>query len=366
MASNSQRPFQLGTWQVDPALDTISRGNQTLKLEPRMRRLLMFLAGSPGAGISQDRLLAEVWAGVVVGPASVYQAVSQLRRLLGDTDPEPTYIATVPRKGYRLVAPIRAVEQAVAAGSATNSPSAPIPPASGSNRYRRRWIWLAAACIGAVAGAIWFGWFAPTRRLPVANQVDSIVVLPFIDMSEEKSDQPFCDGLTEELSNWLAQIPTLRVVARTSAFLFRGQHDTREIGKTLNATHVLEGSIRRSGDHMRITVQLIDARTGFHVWSSDFDPEVKDTIEMQESIARSVAENLQIPLTASTTQKFAERHGANPQAYKLYLFAARYRLERTRDSTLRAIDLYRQALSADPDFALAYVGLAYAYLNQHW
>src|ERR1700722_4110592 len=287
MASNSQRPFQLGTWQVDPALDTISRGNQTLKLEPRMRRLLMFLAGSPGAGISQDRLLAEVWAGVVVGPASVYQAVSQLRRLLGDTDPEPTYIATVPRKGYRLVAPIRAVEQAVAAGPATDSPSAPIPPASGSNRYRRRWVWLAAACIGAVAGAIWFGWFAPTRRLPVANQVDSIVVLPFIDMSEEKSDQPFCDGLTEELSNWLAQIPTLRVVARTSAFAFRGQgEDVRKIGRELGSNHVLEGSMRRFGDHLRITVQLIDARSGYHLWSENFDRPVDDAIKIQEDVSR--------------------------------------------------------------------------------
>ena len=365
MASNSQGPFQLGTWQVDPALDTISRGNQTLKLEPRMMRLLMCLAGSPGAVISQDRLLAEVWAGVVVGPASVYQAVSQLRRLLGDTDPAPTYIATVPRKGYRLVAPIRAVEQAVAAGPATDSPSAPIPPASGSNRFRRRWVWLAAACIGAVAGAIWFGWFAPTRRLPVANQVDSIVVLPFIDMSEEKSDQPFCDGLTEELSNWLAQIPTLRVVARTSAFSFRGlNEDARAIGQTLDATHVLEGSMRRSGDHMRVTVQLIDARSGYHLWSSEYDRPFEDAIRIQEDIARSVADSLEIRLTQDTAQRFAARRSNNPEAYRLYLLARHDQQDRTPDANLQAIDLYRRSLAADPQFALAYVGLAYANINQ--
>jgi len=107
MAAKLQVPFRLGSWLVDPSLDTISRGTQSIKLEPRMMRLLTCLADAPGIVISQERLLAEVWAGVVVGPASVYQAVSQLRRLLGDTDREPSYIATVPRKGYRLIAPVR-------------------------------------------------------------------------------------------------------------------------------------------------------------------------------------------------------------------------------------------------------------------
>src|ERR1700722_12063459 len=106
MGAKLQVPFHLGAWLVDPSLDTISRGTQSIKLEPRMMRLLTCLAESPGTVVSQERLLSEVWAGVIVGPASVYQAISQLRRLLGDTDPEPSYIATVPRKGYRLIAPV--------------------------------------------------------------------------------------------------------------------------------------------------------------------------------------------------------------------------------------------------------------------
>jgi transcriptional activator of cad operon len=109
MAAKLQVPFHLGEWLLDPSLDTISRGTQTIKLEPRMMRLLICLADSPGTVVSQERLLSEVWAGVIVGPASVYQAVSQLRRLLGDTDPEPSYIATVPRRGYRLIAPVRSL-----------------------------------------------------------------------------------------------------------------------------------------------------------------------------------------------------------------------------------------------------------------
>lgn len=377
MSAKSQGPFQLGTWHVDPALDTISRGSQTLKLEPRMMRLLTCLAEAPGAVVSQDRLLAEVWAGVIVGPASVYQAVSQLRRLLGDTDPEPTYIATVPRKGYRLVAPIRAIQPPESPSPATpplktpaptDSPTTAIPRTSGSTPYRRR-IWLAAACIGvaaiAVSAAIWLSWRSTSRWLPAVNHGDSIVVLPFIDMSEEKGDQPFCDGLTEELSNWLAQIPTLRVVARTSAFSFRGlNEDVRAIGQTLGATHVLEGSMRRSGDHRRVTVQLIDARSGYHLWSSEYDRPFEDAIRIQEDIARSVADNLEIRLTQDTAQRFAARRSANPEAYRLYLLARHDQQDRTPDANLQAIDLYRRSLAADPQFALAYVGLAYANINQ--
>jgi transcriptional activator of cad operon len=363
-------PMRIGDWIADPKTDTISRRGETQKLEPRMMRLLLLLAETPGDVVSVEQMLNEVWHGVIVGPASVYQAVSQLRRLLGDSDSDPTYVATVPRKGYRLIAevsPLTPAPPPPPAAAPSPVSATPVAVAALPRRRIRLSILLIVALvlIGTVALIARRYFSAPADTSP------SIVVVPLADMSEARNDQIFCDGLTEELSNWLAQIPTLRVVASTSAFRFRGPHDPREIGKALDATHVLQGSIRRSGDHMRIMVQLIDARTGIEAWSSDFDREVKDTmvkdtIEMQESIARSVAQKLQIPLTASTTQKFAERHGANPQAYNLYLFATHDRLERTGESTKQAIELYQQSLSADPNFALADVGLAYAYLNQRW
>ena len=131
----------------------------------------------------------------------------------------------------------------------------------------------------------------------------SIVVLPFVDMSSDKSQQPFCDGLTEELSSWLAQLPSLRVVARTSAFSFKDKPtDVREIGRQLGTTYVLEGSMRRTGDYMRISVQLIDARTGYHRWAGAYDAPVIDVIKVQEDIARSIATNLEIRL-AKLTQR---------------------------------------------------------------
>ena len=350
--SSTQRPVRVGDWLVEPALDTISCRGVTEKLEPRAMRLFMCLVDSRGDVVSIERLLSEVWAGVIVGPASVYQAISQLRRILGDTDPEPTYIATVPRKGYRLVAAVQPVEP---------SPKS-TPPSSGLSR-------LAGVALGGllVAGLVAVAWLLLHRHPLPAATTFSIVVLPFADLTAEKNDQPFCDGLTEELSNWLAQIPSLRVVARTSAFSFRGTSaDVRKIGKALATDHVLEGSLRRSGDHIRVTVQLVDANTGYRLWSAAFDRQVADTIEIQEDISRAVAQSLQIRLTPATAQRFAARESTNPQAYQWYLLARHYQQQRTAQSNSAAIRLYRQVLAVEPGFALAYVSLAYALLNDNW
>jgi TolB-like protein/DNA-binding winged helix-turn-helix (wHTH) protein/Tfp pilus assembly protein PilF len=367
---NSEGAVQIGEWIANPSLDTLSNGTETHKLEPRTMRLLMCLASSAGEVVSVERLLNEVWAGVVVGSASVYQAISQLRKLLGDVDPDPTYIATVPRKGYRLIAPVRRVE------AVSPSPGAPppaearvaevspaIPPPAQKNRFMP--IFLVGVLLVMVSGAtLWFSKKLPTNS-PSSTDANSIVVLPFVDMTSEKADQSFCDGLTEELSNWLAQIPTLRVVARTSAFAFRGQdQDVRKIGKALDTNHILEGSMRRSGDHMRITVQLIDARNGYHLWSEDFDRPLSDTIKMQEDISRSVAETLKVRLTSDSARQLLARRTSDPEAYQSFLLGRHYSQQMTPESTDLAIDLYRKVVAADHDFAPGYTQLAYAYLNQ--
>ncbi len=363
-ATSKSDTLYVGDWLVNPSLDTITRNGETHKLEPRTMRLLLCLADSAGAVVSIERLLNDVWSGVVVGPASVYQAVSQLRKLLGDLDPDPTYIATVPRKGYRLVALVRrpsvAPEPDGRSGPALRAADEPGAP---SNPARRGLIWASVAAIIMVAMSLF--WFWRQKHEPADAQSASIVVLPFIDLTAEKSGQAFCDGLTEELSNWLSQIPTLRVVARTSAFAFRGSgEDVRKIGTALGTTHILEGSMRRSGDHMRVTVQLIDGRNGYHLWSADYDKALDDTITIQDDISRSVAQYLKIRLTADTDQRFAARRTQDARAYQLYLNARFYQRQRTRETNAHAIALYEQAIAADPKFALAYVGLSYSRLNQ--
>ncbi len=386
MAGQSRALLHIGDWVVDPNTDTLARGSEIAKLEPRAMRLLLLLAQSPGAVISVDLMLTEIWPGVIVGPASVYQAISQLRRALADTDPEPTYIATVPRKGYRLIAPVHPVTastgpQATAAAVAPAAPTAASASASaaaaphlagdttpGVPKRRPLPLALAGAAALAVLALLAAVLWSPLQRyFAAAPATPSIVVLPFIDMTDAKQDQAFCDGLTEELSNWLAQIPTLRVVARTSAFAYQGREvDVRTIGRELGASHLLEGSVRRSGNQLRITAQLVSTRDGFHLWSANFDRPIDDVVKVQEEIARSVADNLEIRLTEQTGQGFAARRGGTPQAYQLYLLARHHQQGLTRDDNDRAIDLYQQALALDKNFALAYTGLASAYINQSY
>ena len=355
--------LQIGEWIVNPSLDSMSKGAETQKLEPRTMRLLLSLADSAGEVVSVERLLNEVWTGVVVGSASVYQAVSQLRKLLGDVDPEPTYIATVPRKGYRLIAAVKKLDAASETAAAADLPAAAVPPPPARSRTRSP-VMLGGALLIVlivVGAVIW----KKTSMSNLASTANSIVVLPFIDMTADKSDQSFCDGLTEELSSWLAQIPTLRVVARTSAFAFRGQgEDVRKIGKALDTNHILEGSLRRSGDRMRVTVQLIDAQTGYHLWSENFDRPLADAIKVQEDISRAVAQTLKVRLTSESERRMLARLTSDPQAYQQYLLGRHFSQQITVESQERAIELYQQVIAADPNFAPAYTQLAYARLNQ--
>lgn len=357
-AQPGRNAVRIGEWLADPDDDSLTRGTETLRIEPRMMRLLMRFAGSPGRVLSQDTLLNEVWQGVVVSPASVYQSVSQLRKVLGDTGSPATYIETVSRKGYRLIAPVSAPEPSTTDTTTAAPTAAALPPKR--PMARRRWqIALAGLFALGIAAAVY--WRLPAPKV----EGDSIVVLPFVDLTSGKTEQPYCDGLTEELSSWLAQIPTLRVVSRTSAFEFRDRGiDVRRVGKTLGVTHLVEGSVRRSGDSQRVTVQLVNADDGYHLWSTSYDSPISDALDVQEKIARDVAAQLEMTLTAETDERFAARRNSEPRAHRLYLIAQSHQQRRTRQENDRAIALYRQALEIEPGYPLALVGLASAYLNQ--
>jgi TolB-like protein/DNA-binding winged helix-turn-helix (wHTH) protein/Tfp pilus assembly protein PilF len=376
--------LQIGAWVADPGDDSLARGSERIKLEPRMMKLLLRFAKEPGVVISQEQLLESVWSGVVVSTASVYQSISQLRKVLGDVDEKPQYIETVARKGYRFIASVGPVVREGPAETAASVPAVPAPvelpvpppgsPAAEVRQSQRRL--LPVAMVVTVAAALiaaltW--WVSGTRDantgthlLPTAG-LSAIVVLPFVDMSADGKEQAFCDGLTEEMSNWLAQIPTLRVVARTSAFKFRNSgQDVRTIGRELGTSHVLEGSLRRSGDQVRITVQLIDTRTGFHLWAGSFDVEGSNILQLQEQVARAVANNLELRLTATTDVRFADRRSANPEAYNLFLLGRFHFQQKTKAGNDQALALFRQSVAADPSFALAKVNLAQALLNQRF
>jgi TolB-like protein/DNA-binding winged helix-turn-helix (wHTH) protein/thioredoxin-like negative regulator of GroEL len=356
-AQDSTSVVQIGEWMVHPALDSISRGTETQKLEPRTMRLLMCLAESAGEVVSIDRLLTEVWSGVVVGSASVYEAVSQLRKILGDVDPKPTYIATVPRKGYRLLASV----QRGTAPAETPRSSIDLRKTATPRR-----VWVAAGAVVVLAlTAAYFSTYTMLGGTNVVVSDKSIAVLPFADMSERKDQEYFSDGLAEELIEQLGNTPGLKVIARTSSFSFKGKSDDiPTIASKLNVANVLEGSVRRSGNHLRISTQLIRADSGQPLWSETFDREFKDVFTIQDEIAAAVVSALKLKLVGGQTA--AGAHGTtNPEAYNAYLlgrnlYTQSAYIQSTEAGYRQAIEAYQKAIILDPRYSDAYAELAMA------
>jgi len=190
----------------------------------------------------------------------------------------------------------------------------------------------------------------------------SIAVLPFVDMSPQKDQEYFCDGIAEELINALTHIRDLRVVARTSAFAFKGKSlDVREIGKTLSVDTILEGSIRKAGNRLRITAQLISIEDGYHLWSEKFDREMEDIFAVQDEISSAIVDKLKIKLLAGEQAAVKKRHTEDPEAYNLYLKGRYFTSRMTEEGLHKALDCYNAAIAMDPGFAPAYVGIAHAY-----
>jgi TolB-like protein/DNA-binding winged helix-turn-helix (wHTH) protein len=349
-AQDSSSVVQIGEWIVHPALDSISRGSETQKLEPRAMRLLMCLANSAGEVVSIDRLLTEVWAGVVVGSASVYEAVSQLRKILGDIGPQPTYIVTVPRKGYRLIASVRR-------GPAPTETSQLPAPQRKSLAQRRVWVGASVIVVLALTGAYYSTHTLLGRNSVVSDK--SIAVLPFADMSEKKDQEYFGDGMAEEIINLLAKIPGLKIIARTSSFQFKGQtQDLRNIGTQLGVAYVLQGSVRKSGDRLRVTAQLIKSQDGTHLWSQTYDRELSDILMLQEEIAATLVRAMQIEVSPYVVVRPALR---NTEAYTLYLQGLHAYDRFDQQGWEQAATYFQRALDLDPSFADAAAQLAGAY-----
>jgi TolB-like protein/Tfp pilus assembly protein PilF len=192
---------------------------------------------------------------------------------------------------------------------------------------------------------------------------NSIAVLPFVNMSNDPEQEYFCDGMSEEIINALSHIESLKVIARTSAFMFKGkQEDMREIGKKLNVKTLLEGSVRKAGNRLRITAQLIKASDGSHLWSERYDRNLADVFAIQDEISLAIVNNLKVKLFGKEKEAIIKRYTENLEAYNLYLKGLYYSLMFTTEGYKKAIDCYEQSLHKDPNFAIANIGLAYIFI----
>jgi TolB-like protein/DNA-binding winged helix-turn-helix (wHTH) protein/tetratricopeptide (TPR) repeat protein len=370
-----KREIRFDGWRVNFESGEITHGGETHRLQDQPLQILDELTQRPGQVVTREQLIARLWpAGVVVEfDTGLNTAMRKLRIALGDDADTPRYIETIPRKGYRFIGvlePESKVELPTLPSQyvPTSFETGPIIGRRASDRRApiKRLAWGFGSILAAIVLSV-VVWRMPGKLFQAdlePENLPTIVVLPLVDMSVEQNEQALCDGLTEELSNWLAHVPTLRVVARTSAFAFKGSNqDVRKIGEQLNATHVLEGSLRRSGNQLRITTQLIETANGLHIWSDSYDFPMGDIFLIEDSVSRAVTEALHLQLSKDTPEQWAQRQSGKTDAYELYLLGRARQRVRTAEDNLRAEEFFRRSVAADPQYALAHVALAETLLN---
>jgi TolB-like protein/DNA-binding winged helix-turn-helix (wHTH) protein len=368
--------YSVGDLNIDTGTQAVSRAGETIALPKLSYDLLQVLARAAPNLVSLDELMRLVWPGVVVSPETVSQRIKLLRDSLGDDPREPRYIAGLRGRGYQLIAVVKELETEPTASPATEPPASRPEPSAPRLESRRNWLLLIAT--GFVLA---FGWILADKfeiRKPIAQEnpataaaalpaasEKSIAVLPFVDMSEKKDQEYFSDGLSEEMIDMLTKVPELRVSARTSSFYFKGKQATiADIAKALGVAHVLEGSVRKSGNTLRITAQLIRVDNGYDVWSETYDRKLDDIFKIQDEIADAVVTALRVHLLrAQQPSAKSELHTENLEAYDLYLQGKQSYNQADAAGYQRAITAFQAAIALDPNYAAAYADLA---LAQYW
>ena len=373
--------FRIDDLEVDIGKAEVTRGDEKIALPKLSFDLLYALIKAAPAIVTNEELLQRVWPGLLVSPESVSQRVKLLRSAIGDDSQQPRYILGVRGRGYRLIAvPERLAQSQIgiaenpsmkpspATPEAPGQQAAPLPQAVPTRRAGGigKHVVAAATILAAVGTVVAVGWHYwssshhAVRSSEVLPADKSITVLAFTDMSEKKDQEYFADGMAEEIIDLLVKIPGLKVISRTSSFQYKGKtEDLRSIGTQLGVVYVVEGSVRKSGEHLRVTAQLIDSRNGAHLISQTYDRDLSDVLKMQDEIALALVRSLQIEVGAG---EFAARPALrNTEAYTLYLKGLHADDRGDRQGLEEALSEFERALELDPTFAAAEVGLGDAY-----
>ena len=312
--------YAFGPFRLDVDGETLFRGTEPVALSQRAVALLHILIDRAGAPVSKDALMEAAWPGLAVEDSNLTVQIAALRRALGEVPGGESWIATLPRRGYRFAGP--AVTKIDALVPATPTVDAATRP-------------------------------APMMALPLPDK-PSIAVLSFENLSGDPEQGYFVDGMVEEIITALSRIRWLFVIARNSSFTYKGRAvDVKQVGRELGVLYVLEGSVRRAGNRIRITAQLLDATTGAHLWADRFDAQLADVFELQDNVASSVAGVIEPKLEAAEYNRSTQRATNDLTAYDLFLRASVHASSWDREGTMRALDLLGQALTRDAGYGKA-------------
>src|SRR5215469_10266832 len=344
------RVYRFGAFALDPRTGELADGAKKTQLREQPLRLLLALLEHPGDLVTREELVSRLWPDrtFVDFDRGLNKAVNHLREALGDSAEYPSFIETLPRKGYRFIA------------SVTYEGGVPMEPALDSKRRGSKSLWpLVATALTACLGVLLVANAGKIRNWKASQaqsspQITALAVLPLENLSRDPEQEYFADGMTDALITALAKMGSVRVISRTSIMRYKATTESiRQIGRDLNVDAVVEGTVMRSGDHVRITAQLIQVSTDMHLWAETYERNVTELLNLQSEVASDIARRVHIlvrPLDQVQT--------VNPQAYGLYLKGRYFFYQYTSQGWEQAIEYFNQAILSDPNFAPAYSGLA--------
>jgi TolB-like protein/DNA-binding winged helix-turn-helix (wHTH) protein/Tfp pilus assembly protein PilF len=356
--------LRFDNFELDVRAGQLRKHGVRLRLQGQPLQVLAALLKRPGDVVTREELRAQIWTTdtFVDFDHSLHNAIARLREALGDSAERPRYIETLPRRGYRFIAPVDAGNVPAPSGAAD---SAPLAALSGHPRLTKSHaLLLTAFAVLVISIVLWLTRTggAPTNAAPRLN---SIAVLPLENLSGDPSQEFFADGMTDQLITDLAKVGSLRVISRTSVMRYKGtRKGLPEIARELNVDVIVEGSVIRSGQRVRVTAQLVQAPTDQHLWAETYDRDLGDILKLQGEVANTIAGQVSAQLTPTQQALIRRAHAVNPEAYDAYLKGRLYFVnEFTKpDSLKKAQRYFEESIREDPNLALAYAGLADTYV----
>lgn len=355
---SSMANFRVGDWQVRPDACEIVRENEVVKLEPRVMDLLQRLASQPGAVHTRIQLEEQVWPGMVVGYDALTKSIGKLRDALGDTNKPARYIETIPKKGYRLIAPVAADSE-----TGTDVAAAPSAVYTGKRSFAAGAMAIVAVLTGIVVlVSLNLQKGAGPDAAPDVTGKHFLLVLPFKNLNADPQQDYFSQGITDDLITDLSGYSGFEVISSRIAYQYRGQDvDIKTLVRELGARYVVEGSIRRTPEQIRINVQMIDARRGTNLWAEQYNRPFSSLFDIQDEVRAKIISALSVKLSEAERNREQKRYTNNFGAYDAFLRGQNSLIKRaSAEDNLQAREYFEQAIAIDPGFARAYAALAMA------
>jgi TolB-like protein/DNA-binding winged helix-turn-helix (wHTH) protein/Tfp pilus assembly protein PilF len=353
--------YEFGNFRLDAESRKLFRqSGEIVSLTPRVFDLLLTLVENSERVVSKDELFEKVWADCIVEESNLPQSVFVLRKALGESSHNPQFIRTIPSQGYRFIAPVKTDDNHLKKTiSNLLSVNRKLSDLAGWREKIKIPALIATFTTSGLVLLLLIGWnyFQTPPR-----QIDSIAVLPFTNASGDTKSDYLTDGLTENITNKLARLPRLKVLARSVVSKYKGKEvDPLKVGNELGVGAVLVGSMTQEGDALNISLELVETESGNLLWGESYQRKATDLLGLQGEITRRTTENLNLKLMGEEQRQLDKRYTDNAEAYLLYLKGRFFWIKHTKEGYEKAVEFYNQALEIDPNYALAYTGIADCY-----